>query len=129
MPARDAAVGLLLLVLADVGLSPEEILVAEGYPHFQATATLLLRDDFELPIERIVQLLDSYAKVSRHIFLSVGCGRDASTAKQLPLCYIDGFNVRRDVCARRHRGAASRSVSGGCCPRRRAIPHAGLSNI
>ena len=68
MPARDAAVGLLLLVLADVGLSPEEILVAEGYPHFQATATLLLRDDFELPIERIVQLLDSYAKVSRHIF-------------------------------------------------------------
>lgn len=69
MPARDAAVGLLLLVLADVGLSPEEILVAEGYPHFQATATLLLRDDFELPIERIVQLLDSYAKVSRHIFI------------------------------------------------------------
>lgn len=59
MPARDAAVGLLLLVLADVGLSPEEILVAEGYPHFQATATLLLRDDFELPIERIVQLLDN----------------------------------------------------------------------
>ena len=40
MPARDAAVGLLLLVLADVGLSPEEILVAEGDPHFQATATL-----------------------------------------------------------------------------------------
>lgn len=69
MPARDAAaVGLFLLVLADVGLSPEEILVAEGYPHFQATATLLLRDDFELPIERIVQLLDSYAKVSHHIF-------------------------------------------------------------
>lgn len=68
MSSRDAAVGLLLLVLADVGLSPEEILVAEGYPHFQATATLLLRDDFELPIERIVQLLDSYAKVSRHIF-------------------------------------------------------------
>ena len=68
MPARDAAVGLLLLVLADVGLSSEEILVVEGYPHFQATATLLLRDDFELPIERIVQLLDSYAKVSHHIF-------------------------------------------------------------
>ena len=122
MPARDAAVGLLLLVLADVGLSPEEILVAEGYPHFQATATLLLRDDFELPIERIVQLLDSYAKVSRHIFY-------LSDVDEMPLCYIDGFNVRRDVCARRHRGAASRSVSGGCCPRRRAIPHAGLSNI
>ena len=35
MPARDAAVGLLLLVLADVGLSPEEIelitRIAESY--------------------------------------------------------------------------------------------------
>lgn len=36
MNSRDAAVGLLLLVLADVGLSPEEILVAEGYPHFSS---------------------------------------------------------------------------------------------
>ena len=59
-PHEAAAVGLFWLVLADLEMTPETVALTE--------TDGLVRDDFELPIERIVQLLNSYAKVSHHIF-------------------------------------------------------------
>ena len=67
-PHGAAAVGLFWLILADLEMTPETVALTETDGHFRASVTVLVRDDFELPIERIVQLLDSYAKVSHHIF-------------------------------------------------------------
>lgn len=64
-PHETAAVGLFWLILADLDLAPENVALTETDGHFRASVTVLVRDDFELPLWRIRRILAMFAKISQ----------------------------------------------------------------
>ena len=64
-PHEAAAVGLFWLILADLDLAPENVALTETDGHFRASVTVLVRDDFEIPLWRVRQFLTAFAGLSR----------------------------------------------------------------
>lgn len=64
-PYETAAVGLFWLILADLDLVPETVALTETDGHFCASVTVLVRDDFEIPLWRVRQFLNALAQISQ----------------------------------------------------------------
>lgn len=63
-PYETAAVGLFWLILADLDLAPETVALTETDGHFRASVTVLVRDDFEIPLWRVRQFLNAFARLN-----------------------------------------------------------------
>ena len=64
-PHEAAAVGLIWLILADLDLAPETVALTEIDGHFRASVSVLVRDDFEVPLWRIRRILAMFAQISQ----------------------------------------------------------------
>lgn len=64
-PHEAAAVGLFWLILADLDLAPETVALTETDGHFRASVTVLVRDDFEIPLWRVRRILAMFAQISQ----------------------------------------------------------------
>ena len=87
MPARDAAaVGLVLLTLANFGLFAQEITFSDAGHHYSAIATLLLRDDYVFPTQDFARLIGEYTRAGNYKYRF--CDMKETPASQPNFHYI-----------------------------------------